>query len=51
MLQFYSKALMMLFFRWARDENGERTKPRWAQMCLCDQVPEHVKKFANAYQC
>ena len=42
---------MLLFFRWGKDENGDRTKAKWAQMCLCDEVPELIREHVAKYQC
>ena len=46
----YLEALILLFFRWGVDMCGAKTKAKWAQMCLCDHVPDHVLQHANLYQ-
>ena len=50
MLQFYLEALFLLFSRWAVDDYGNRTKKRWAQMAICDQVPEKIQAKVDGYQ-
>ena len=49
-MQFYLEALFLLFSRWAVDDYGNRTKKRWAQMAICDQVPEKIQAKVDGYQ-